>query len=97
MSPLNAKEALTARLRHSSFRTGSIPGSARSTKLALVFACSNCEHNESADNDINRKNYLTRKKLMFCKHLTMNFESHFDFVLLEEVGEILLFLLMLLK
>lgn len=46
ISPFKARELKIAIFKHSSFKTGSMPGRAKSTKFAWMFASANCDANE---------------------------------------------------
>jgi hypothetical protein len=55
MRPPRPREALIARSRHSSFRTGSMPGRPKSTKFAWVFGSFKFVHKAAKLEELNKK------------------------------------------
>ena len=58
MRPFSAIEALIAWFRQVSFNTGSIPGKAKSTRLAFLLGSSRFEHKD-ANKNVLKKRLLT--------------------------------------
>lgn len=81
--PPSPRDALIAMSRHSSFKTGSIPGKPISTKFASVFGEDKLVH--KAANTVRSDFILTRKHLVLGFHLNVELKAYFQFPLFHQV------------
>lgn len=75
MRPPRPREALIARSRHSSFKTGSMPGRPKSTKFAWVFGSIRFVQRAAKLAKLKKK-ALTWKHFVLSLHLHVEFEAY---------------------